>query len=175
MVGSDKFGNVFVLRFDPKISKSIDADPTGQSILHEKPQLNGLPYKLKLLSTYHFGDIITSLSKASLVPGGREVVILTGLSGTISTLIPFISKEDVEMMGTLEMHLRQEGGQSLVGRDHLAFRGSYAPVKNVIDGELLETYGLLPPHRQNAIAEELDRNKAEVAKKLESFRSGAAF
>lgn len=175
VVGSDKFGNVFTLRFDPNLSKSIDSDPTGNSITNEKSQLNGLPYKLTLLSTYHFGDIITSLNKSALVPGGREVIIMTGLNGSVSTLIPFVSKEDVELMSTLEMHLRQEPGMSLVGRDHLAYRGSYLPVKNVIDGELLETFGLLPPHRQNAIAEELDRNKAEVAKKLESFRTGAAF
>jgi hypothetical protein len=42
------------------------------------------------------GDICSSLHKASLVPGGREVLLYTGYSGTVGMLIPFVSREDVD-------------------------------------------------------------------------------
>jgi hypothetical protein len=42
-----------------------------------------------------------------------------------------------------------------------------AQVKNVIDGDLCETFTSLDPAAQKKIAEELDRTPGEVAKKLE--------
>ena len=54
-------------------------------------------------------------------------------------LVPFTSREDVDFFQHLEMHLRQEH-PPLCGRDHLAFRGSYLPVKDVIDGDLCEQF-----------------------------------
>ena len=61
------------------------------------------------------------------------------------------------------------------GRDHLSFRSYYYPVKSVIDGDLCEQYNNLEPAKQRAIAEELDRTTAEVAKKLEDIRTRYAF
>lgn len=43
-------------------------------------------------------------------------------------LLPFTSREDVDFFSHLEMHLRQEH-PPLAGRDHMAFRGSYYPVR----------------------------------------------
>jgi splicing factor 3B subunit 3 len=100
------------------------------------------------------------------------VLLYTGISGTIGALVPFVSKEDVDTMTTLEMQLRQQS-DSLVGRDHLAYRSSYAPVKHVIDGDLCESFGLLPPAKQSAVAQELDRKPSEVNKKLAQLREGA--
>lgn len=172
VAAGDKFGNIYVLRLDAHTSRTVDEDPTGLTVLHEKPLLMGAPNKAGLLAHYFVGDIVTSLSRSSLVPGGREVIVYTGLAGTIGTLIPFVSKEDVETLSTLEMHMRQENA-SLVGRDHLAFRSAYAPVKAVIDGDLCETFGLLSPQKQGVIAEELDRKPAEVNKKLAQMREGS--
>ncbi|EPQ29179.1 uncharacterized protein PFL1_03466 [Pseudozyma flocculosa PF-1] len=172
VVAGDRFGNVFVLRIDESTSRSVDEDPTGLTIIHEKPLLNGAAHKASLQAHYFVGDIPTSLSRVRMVPGGREVILYTGLSGTLGTLIPFVSKEDVETLSTLEMHMRQEAG-SIVGRDHLAFRGMYAPVKAVVDGDLCETFGLLSPQKQAAIAGELDRTPAELNKKLAQLREGS--
>ena len=60
---------------------------------------------------------------------------------------------------------------SICGRDQLAFRSSYYPVKNVIDGDLCETFIALDAAAQKRIAEELDRTPGEVAKKLEDMRN----
>ena len=174
VVGGDKFGNIWISRLDQSVSKTVDEDPTGLTVMHEKPYLQGSPHRTELIAHYHVGDLITGLHQVSLVPGARDVLLYTCLGGTMGVLVPFISKEDVDTVSTLEMHLRQENN-SLVGRDHISYRGYYAPVKSVVDGDLCETFGLLPPARQAAIAEELDRTPAEINKKLDSLRTTSAF
>lgn len=170
----DKFGNIFVNRLNHNISASVDDDPTGAGILHEKGFLMGAAHKADLLAHYNVGSIVTSLSKVALVAGGREVLCYTTLSGAVGALIPFATKDDVEFMTTLEMHMRSEN-TSLVGRDHLAYRGYYAPVKAVVDGDLCESYTLLPHAKQASIATELDREVGDVLRKLEGMRSSSAF
>lgn len=59
------------------------------------------------------------------------------------------------------------------GRDHLAYRGAYAPVKGVIDGDLCIQYGRLDMNKQGTIAQELDRTISEVNKKIETILSHA--
>jgi splicing factor 3B subunit 3 len=79
------------------------------------------------------------------------------------------------MIHTDKQHMRTQN-TSLVGRDHLAYRGYYAPVMGVIDGDLCESFGLLPYPQQQAIAEDLeDRSVPDVLKKLEQMRTSAAF
>ena len=96
------------------------------------------------------------------------------MSGAIGMLVPFSSHEDADFFQNLEMHMRQE--QSfLTGRDHLAFRSYYYPQKAVIDGDLCETFSLLTLEQQRNISEEMDRNLAEVSKKLEDIRTRFAF
>lgn len=55
------------------------------------------------------------------------------------SLVPFTSREDMDFFSHLEMHLRQEH-PPLSGRDHMSYRSSYFPVKDVIDGDLCEQY-----------------------------------
>lgn len=55
------------------------------------------------------------------------------------SLLPFTSREDMDFFSHLEMHLRQES-PPLSGRDHMSYRSSYFPVKDVIDGDLCEQY-----------------------------------
>ncbi|KAN0135379.1 CPSF A subunit region domain containing protein [Lactarius tabidus] len=173
VAAGDRFGNVFVNRLDAKVSDQVDEDPTGAGILHEKGMFMGAPHKTQLLAHFHVGDLITSIHKVSMVAGGREVLLYTGLHGTIGVLVPLASKEDVDFISTLEQHIRTEQ-TSLIGRDHLAWRGYYVPVKTVVDGDLCETFAMLPPTKQSAIAGELDRSVGEVLKKLEQLRVTAS-
>jgi splicing factor 3B subunit 3 len=55
------------------------------------------------------------------------------------------------------MFLRIEA-QPISGRDHVTFRSSYAPVKDVVDGDLCEMFTQLDFVKQKMLAEELDRN-----------------
>jgi splicing factor 3B subunit 3 len=185
----DKFGNFFINRLPKGISDEVDDDPTGAGIMHEKGYLMGAPHKTQLLAHYHIGDIITSLQKVAMVAGGRDVLLYTGLMGTVGVLVPFVSSEDVDFFSTLEMHLRTEapslvGTSSFpsppptvlticVGRDHLAYRSAYAPVKGVVDGDLCAEFALLSMAKQGQIAQELDRTVAEVLKKLETAGANA--
>ena len=173
VVAADRFGNVFVNRLDPKVSDQVDDDPTGAGILHEKGVLMGAPHKTSLLAHFHVGDLVTSLHKVALVAGGREVLLYTGLHGTIGILVPFVSKDDVDFISTLEQHMRTQG-LSIVGRDHLSWRGYYVPVKAVVDGDLCEAFAQLPAHKQSSIAEELDRSVGDVLKKLDQLRTTAS-
>ncbi|KZT22240.1 hypothetical protein NEOLEDRAFT_1181118 [Neolentinus lepideus HHB14362 ss-1] len=173
VAAGDRFGNVFVNRLDMKISEQVDDDPTGAGILHEKGLLMGAPHKTSLLCHFHVGDLVTSLHKVSLVAGGREVLLYTCLHGTIGILVPFASKEDVDFISTLEQHMRGEQ-PGAVGREQLAWRGYYVPVKAVVDGDLCEGYARLGASKQSAIAGELDRSVGEVLKKLEQLRVTAS-
>jgi len=109
-----------------------------------------------------------------LIPGGSEALVYTTLSGTIGVLVPFTSREDHEFFQHLEMHMRSEM-PPLCGRDHLGYRSFYFPLKSVIDGDLCEQYSLLDPTKQKTIAEDLDRQPSEIAKKLEDIRTRYAF
>jgi len=51
------------------------------------------------------------------------------------------------------------------------FRSSYAPVKDVIDGDLCEMFGTLDFDKQRVLASELDSNPTELNKKLEQIRN----
>lgn len=63
------------------------------------------------------------------------MVLYATISGSIGALYPFASREDVDFFTHLEMHMRQEA-PPLCGRDHMAFRSAYFPVKDTVDGDL---------------------------------------
>jgi len=170
IAGADKFGNIFIDRLPSEVSDEIEDDPTGAKLKLGQGILNGAPYKLDTIIQYHVGELVTGLAKASLLPGGSQCLLYTTVMGGIGVLHPFVSREDVDFFSHLEMHMRQEK-PPLCGRDHLAFRSSYFPVKDVIDGDLCEQFAMLDFAKQKTIAEELDRTPSEVMKKLEDIRN----
>lgn len=99
--------------------------------------------------------------------------------------LPFTSKGDVDLFEHLEMYLRQEH-PPLAGRDHMAFRSAYIPVRDCIDGDLCEQYTQvcwvpcargdtsppqLPLEKQRTVAEDIDRTPGEVLRRLEEVRN----
>ncbi|KAJ3244641.1 Splicing factor 3B subunit 3 [Chytriomyces hyalinus] len=174
VAAGDKFGNVSISRLSSDVSEEVDEDPSGNKLAFEKGFLQGAPHKLQHLAEFHVGETVTSIHKASLVAGGREVILYTTLLGRIGILIPFVSKEDVDFFQSLEMHLRSTA-PPLCGRDHIAFRGSYFPVRNVVDGDLCELFNVIALEKRRSIAEDLDRSVGELAKKLEDLRNRVAF
>jgi splicing factor 3B subunit 3 len=117
----------------------VEEDPSGGKLAAMMNSLNGAPHKLKALANFHVGDTVTALQRASLQPGGQEVILYATAMGSIGALYPFTSKEDIDFFVHLEMNLRQEN-QPLCGRDHMAFRSAYFPVKDVVDGDLCAQY-----------------------------------
>lgn len=170
VAGGDKFGNFVVERLPPKVADTIEDDPTGGRHRWEQGYLNAAPHKLEPLAQYHVGELITSVEKTALAPGGTEVLLYTTIGGAIGAFIPFVSKEDVDFFQHLEMNMRQVT-PPLCGRDHMSYRSAFFPVKNCIDGDLCEQFFALPPAKQKQIAEELDRTISEVVAKIENQRA----
>lgn len=56
----DKFGNIFINRLPQHVSQSVDDDPTGAGIIHEKSYLQGAAHKTTLMAHYYIGSIVTS-------------------------------------------------------------------------------------------------------------------
>ena len=124
----DKFGNIVVLRLPPGTTDDVNVDPTGDKGLWDRGLLNGASQKAELLCSFHLGETVTCLQKATLIPGGSDALVYTTLSGSIGMLVPFSSNEDRDFIKHLEMHLRTEY-TTLCGRDHTTFRSFYYPVK----------------------------------------------
>lgn len=170
VAGGDKFGNFVVERLPAKVADTIEDDPTGGRHRWEQGYLNAAPHKMETLVQYHVGELVTSVEKTALVAGGTEVLLYTTIGGAVGAFIPFVSKGDVDFFQHLEMHMRQVA-PPLCGRDHLAYRSAYFPVKNCIDGDLCEQFLALPPAKQKQIAAELDRSISEVVAKIENQRA----
>lgn len=164
VAGGDKFGNVWIVRCPEKTSSEAE-EPSSESSLISRKYLNGTPNRLDLMAHFFTQDIPTSICKTNLIIGGQDVLLWSGLQGTIGVLIPFVSREDVDFFHTLEAHMRSED-PPLAGRDHLMYRGYYAPVKGVIDGDLCERYLLLANDKKQIIAGELDCSVREIERKI---------
>lgn len=50
-------------------------------------------FQADIVCTFHIGEVVTSLQKATLIPGGSESLVYTTLSGCIGMLVPFTSHE----------------------------------------------------------------------------------
>lgn len=165
VAGGDKFGNMFIVRCPPKASEEADEEQSGLHLMNARDYLHGTSQRLDLMCHFYTQDIPTSMAKTSLVVGGQDVLLWSGLMGTIGVFIPLISREDADFFQSLESHLRTEDAP-LAGRDHLMYRSYYAPVKGIIDGDLCERYTLLPNDKKQMIAGELDRSVREIERKI---------
>ncbi|CEF98342.1 Cleavage/polyadenylation specificity factor, A subunit, C-terminal [Ostreococcus tauri] len=170
LAGADKFGNIFVNRLPKDISEDMDEDPTGGKNIYSQGVLNGAPNKSETCARTFIGETVCALTKGALQPGGIDIIMYGTFLGGIGALVPFQTRSEIDFFITLEMHMRQEAS-SIVGRDHMAFRSYYAPVKNVIDGDLCEQFGALAPEVQRRIAEDMDRTPGEILKRLEQIRA----
>ncbi|KAF2085479.1 hypothetical protein K490DRAFT_46485 [Saccharata proteae CBS 121410] len=172
--GGDKFGNLWLLRCPQTASADADEEGSGAHLIHEKGYLQGAPHRLELMAHFFTNDIPTSVHKTSLTAGGKDLVLWSGLSGSLGILVPFESREDVDFFQSLEQQMRTED-PPIAGRDHLMYRGYYVPVKGCIDGDLCERYLVLPRDKKEMIAAELDRTVREVERKIDDARTRVAY
>ncbi len=161
--GSDKFGNIFVLRTGDNADDEVDG--SGARTLWDA----GGRSQLEAECHYYLGDIVTSLRKAQFVAGGREMLLAATLGGELYALQPITNKSDLTFYTDLETFLRNEIS-TICGRVHQSYRSYYQPVRNVIDGDLCSQYATLPFAKQLTFAEEQSRTVPEVLKKLEEMR-----
>ncbi|KAL7548666.1 hypothetical protein ACHAWF_011936 [Thalassiosira exigua] len=169
MAMGDKFGNVSVLRL-PRGADVGAADVTGTRALWDSSRAEDAIPRLETLCTYHVGEVVTAVTRASLVAGGAESLIYATVTGRVGALVPFASREDVEFYTSLEGYLRAEAPR-VTGRDPRAYRSYYAPSRHVIDGDLCDEYARLPYDVRQRIAEGLNLSVGAVMKKLEDTRN----
>jgi splicing factor 3B subunit 3 len=165
VAGGDKFGNVWIVRCPDKVSAEADEPGSEVHLTHAREYLHGAPNRLSLNAHFFTQDIPTSIAKTNLVVGGQDLLLWSGIQGSIGVFIPFVSREDADFFQNLESHMRTED-PPLAGRDHLMYRSYYVPVKGMIDGDLCERYMLLPNDKKQMIAGELDRSVREIERKI---------
>lgn len=93
---------------------------------------------------YHVGELVVSLQKQRLSAAGHEVVAYATNMGAIGALLPVRSRDEIDFLKHLEMHLRQEA-PPLCGREHVFFRSAFFPVKARAPAPLRPSAALLPP------------------------------
>jgi splicing factor 3B subunit 3 len=125
---------------------------------------------LEVLCHYHIGEVVTSMTRASLVAGGAESLVYVTVTGRIGALVPFTSRDDVDFYTQLEGSLRTEAERP-TGRDPQSYRSYYAPVKHVVDGDLCSAFASLEYAKQTKVAGKVDRSVGEILKKLEDTRN----
>ncbi|CAD5209932.1 unnamed protein product [Bursaphelenchus xylophilus] len=171
---ADKFGSIAIVRLPKDVIEEVQEDPTGVKALWDRGNLNGASQKVEYLANFYVGDMVTTLQKTSLVPGADDALLYTTIGGGVGMLVPFLSRDEFEFFQTIEMHMRVEF-PPLCGRDHLAYRSYYAPVKSVVDGDLCEQFSMLCAEKQREIAHAFDRPAAFILRKLEDLRTRHAF
>ena len=118
------------------------------------------------------GEIVTGMKRASLISGGQEAIVYTSITGKVGALLPLKSKDDVEFFSSLQSKIGSAMIRSPVGRDFQKYRGLYAPLKRVVDGDLIGLWGGLSSEARSKIAEEMDRGSVgDVSKKIEGVTS----
>lgn len=153
-IGGDKFGNIWLVRCPQKVSESSDESADGSDLLVDKSYLGGTPNRLDLIAHYFANDIPISIQKTVLLSGGERIILWAGLQGTLGALIPFNSRRQHKMFQQLELQLRSDD-KPLSGRDHLAYRSYFAPVKSVLDGDLIERFLVLSRDKREGIAAQI--------------------
>ena len=81
------------MRLPANTNDEVDEDPTGTKALWDRGLLNGASQKAETITSFHVGDTILSLEKATLIPGGSESLVYTTLSGAVGIMVPFTSHE----------------------------------------------------------------------------------
>jgi splicing factor 3B subunit 3 len=180
VAGGDKFGNIFLTRLPSNISEQLS---NTNNTNHTNPNLtiNSNPkanlFKMCDIANFHVGATVTSIFKCSLITTAantintnNDILLYATITGQLNALIPLVSREDVEFFTHFQLNLRGQLS-ALSGRDHLSYRSTYFPVKNIIDGELIQEFNLLSFDQSNALAAELSSTPQDIKKKLEEIKN----
>uniref|UniRef100_A0AAF5HXG2 DNA damage-binding protein 1 n=2 Tax=Strongyloides stercoralis TaxID=6248 RepID=A0AAF5HXG2_STRER len=174
VVVGDRFGSIAVLRLPEGVLDEADEDPTGVRTIWQRGAMNGASQKADVIAHFYVGDAVTSLELVHILSGAEKCIVYGTISGSIGILVPFLSKNEFDFFQALEMYMRRDF-VSICGREHVSYRSYYAPVKNIIDGDMCEQFNLLERLKQCDIAENLQKTINDISKKLDDIRTRYAF
>ncbi|KYK67539.1 putative splicing factor 3b, subunit 3, 130kD [Toxoplasma gondii TgCatPRC2] len=169
-VAADKFDSVFICRVPSEAKEDELGDTTGLRLRGDTTYLTDKCFKLQSLLHFHIGEIVTALERATLTSAASESIVYGTIMGSIGSFSPFLTKHELDLFTHLEMVMRSEK-PPLAGREHIMFRSYYHPAKNTVDGDLCESYALLPYEDQKRIAQDFEKTPADILKHLEDIRN----
>ena len=118
VAGGDKFGNMFVLRLPEELlddgtatgsssSSAAATTSTMEQSLWDTNPVHGAANKLVQLNQFHVGDVLTTMTKTSLVTGAAEVLLYGTVHGGIGLFLPMLNRSDVDFFQSLESKIRE--------------------------------------------------------------------
>jgi splicing factor 3B subunit 3 len=173
----DKFGTMTVLRCPDtnlEFAKHINSNDIS---------------KFQMLMSFYVGDTITGLLHDKIGIGGEDVVIYSGINGTIGVFSAMKTVKEVNFFKELEklvhnvlhgIHVIEaqheelnnvESTKLLVDRDITKFRSYYVPKRACIDGDIIEKYLKLDHLSKKEIAESMERDIEQIEDKIIEMRS----
>ncbi|KAL0219041.1 hypothetical protein P9112_004694 [Eukaryota sp. TZLM1-RC] len=168
----DKFGNVFGIRLDRDVDSDVEDDPLAYKGLRDDSEyLSRAPSFGTPFFHFFLGSPISSIIKLQSVPGGltlEDVLLVSCFDGSLHMLKPFLSRSDAISIKTVEERVREEERfAEPFGKNHLMFRSSYFPVKNVIDFDLCSKFLELPHAAKSSFCAENSLDLTEVERILQ--------
>lgn len=171
----DKFGTLAILRCP---------DENFDNIL--QIQNNSKNLKFENLMNFYVGDLITSLSLEKLGNNNEDVIVYSGINGTIGTLTAMKTVKEVNFFKELEkliinalngLNVEQheltskKSSKMLIDRDIMKFRSYYIPKRACIDGDLIEVYFKLESSLKHEIAQLMDRTIEQIETRIIEMRN----
>ncbi|KAH0792774.1 pre-mRNA-splicing factor rse1 [Histomonas meleagridis] len=160
----DRFGNFSILRLPFDVSDDAEIDPSGVGMIWEHHDMCGCPNKFDLAVNYHVGDPITGLDLST----SEECIVYGTVGGQIGVMIPFITDVEASICRKLEIEVRKRR-PTLCGRVHEMFRSYYAPVKCVVDGDMVLEYLNMNQNEQHEISISLQTTPFDISRLLTSI------
>lgn len=134
LAAGDRFGGFTMLRIPAEAAKLADEDFSAVHLRQLEPTLNGSAhYRFDHVVSFHLEDVPVSISQHS------GLLIVCSLLGTVTALAAIPTDKEARHLKTIEKFVA-ESDPGLMARDHLRFRGYYVPVKDVVDGDLLDEF-----------------------------------
>ncbi|KAG0657860.1 pre-mRNA-splicing factor rse1 [Maudiozyma exigua] len=198
----DKTSNIIVNNNDKKLSGNLIETPYQLKVLNHY-YINDMVMDIFIVHNIHksgrdcilytgiqgtIGALIPIISKNEVTLLKKVEDNIADIEMTVSTFLNSDENDDdfknltgidSEELQTIKDNKKKEhfpeGGYSLVGRDHEAYRGYYAPVRNIINGDLCETFQNLPTLEQNLICSKISKHnltKEDILNAMNEVRTG---
>lgn len=161
--GSDKFGNIFVLRLSP---------PQKSQSVHSR-----LTYQISAIASFHVGSSVLSLCDATACLSGNmgdgedilgAMILFSCGNGSIGILSPFRGSGDAKFAEKLQGLIRQKYS-SISGRRHWSHRSVFYPQRDVVDLDFCEMFLQLSSTHQREICDALSMSTESLSEKLSAM------
>merc|ERR1712187_794835 len=119
--------------------------------------------------SFYVGDIITGMGLIATVTGKSNTIICVTISGSVKKFTTISKNSDFVMFSSLELMMRQEA-YPILGRDHISFRSYGMPVRNVVDGDLLEMFFQFSKTDQKVLSSACSSQIHQIERKIEALR-----